>query len=267
MNKLFAIFALPLLAVLAGCPTASAADPGARFSQLQQALDGDSQAIAALGLGDHETGLYHFVRAAAYQRRGHVDEAVEAYLDAIRLGDDLAILALAEMLADNERYVDALAWSQVWVLNRFELAEIHQGKARRDPGMAVLQRALERLNDAEIARAEQHAAEVLNDWLPDFERQQTVCIQPSQYCSSWRLTRRRAPVFPYQMGHQGESGWTRHALLVGPDGRVTDIVTVHSTNDAATRSAERALRRWRFESSADKPGSAIFQQTVLFGRW
>lgn len=267
MRNLVAVLALPLVAILTVCPTAAAADPDARFSQLHQALQGDAKAVAELGQGDHETALYHFVRAAAYHRKGHIDGAIEAYQDAIRHGDDLAILALAEMLADNERYIDALAWGQVWVQNRFELADIHQGKARRDPGMAVLQQVLGRLNDAEIAQAEQNAAAVLNDWLPDFERQQTVCIAPAPACPSWRLIRRRAPVFPYQMGHQGESGWTRHALLVGPDGRVTDILTVHSTNDAATRSAERALRRWRFESSAEKPGSAIFQQTVLFGRW
>lgn len=239
-------------------------DAHARFDQLQRALAGDRAAITQITEVDEDRAFFHFVRATALARINQLDEAAAAFQNAIRLGDDLAILALAEMLRDAGRHMDAYAWAQVWVQSHFTLAEIYEGKANRDPGMAILRETLSELDEAAIAQAELHAGQVLNDWLPKFENQPTSCIQPSLICPSWSVAHRRRPVFPSQMGMRGEEGWTRHALLIDEQGQVAEVLTVHSTHAQARRSAERALRRWRFESSAEQPEPTIFQQTVLF---
>ncbi len=263
MNRTLLILLLLLLS-----PTAMAAelngDANARFDQIQRALDGDRGAIEELATVPEEKAFFHFVRGAALARLEQVDEASSAFQRAIRLGDDLAILALAEMLTSAGRLVDAYAWAQVWVQSHFTVAEIRQGEANRDPGMAILRQTLSQLDEADIEQAELHAGQVLNDWLPQFEKQPTSCIQPVRTCPGWSLAHRRNPVFPHQMGMQREEGWTRHALLIDAQGRVADVLTVHSTHAPARRNAERALRRWRFESSADQPEPTLFQQTVLF---
>ncbi len=261
------VFLLLTLVLLVN-PIASMAelngDAHARFDQLQRALDGDQEAIEALSAEPEERAFFHFVRGAALARLEQTDGAAEAFQRAIRLGDDLAILALAEMLKGAGRHIDAFAWAQVWVQSHFSLPDIQQGKANRDPGMAMLRELLQLLDDEAIEEAERHAGQVLNDWLPEFEMQPTSCIQPSLICPSWSVSHRRPPRYPNEMGARGDEGWTRHALLIDESGRVAEILTVHATHAAAGRNAERALRRWRFESSADRPEPTLFQQTVLF---
>lgn len=257
---------LVLVFLLSSITTAAQvnSDVHLRFDQIQRALDGDMEAIASLSAEQKEDAFFHFVHGAALARLEQIDEAAAAFQRAIRLGDDLAILALAEMLKGAGRTVEAYAWAQVWVQSHFTLPEIRQGKANSDIGMAILRESLNQLDEDAMKQAELRAGSVLNDWLPEFEQQATSCIQPSLICPSWSLAHRRRPVFPHQMAARREAGWTRHVLLIDEQGRVTEILTVHSTHAPARRNAERALRRWRFESNAEQPEPTLFQQTVLF---
>jgi|GEM_PF-2729269 len=249
----------------AAATTGPELDVQTRFDQIERALNGEREAIEALATTDENDAFFHFVRGIALANMGQIDEASAALQQAVRLGDDMAILALADVMYGAGRYIDAFAWAQVWLQHDYTVAEIQQGKANSDPSMHMLRRLIDKLDETSIQQAENHAHQVLNEWLPQFEKQTTGCIQPAEVCPEWTAIRHRAPRFPGNMVDQRQPGWSRQALLVNEQGQVTDLLTLHSSQISFGRSAERAVRRWRFESSSEQPTPALFQTSVMFG--
>ncbi len=239
-------------------------DVQARFDQIELAMGGDESAIDALATEGEDDPLLQFIVGTALANLGRVDEAAVALQRSIRLGDDMGGLVLAEIFFEDKDYLNAFAWAQFWVQSNFTLEEIRRGEANSDLGVSLLRDLLDLLDEDEIRTAERHAGYLLNEWLVDFEKKTSSCIQPQGICQEWTATRRRAPAFPMSMGDRRRVGFTRHAYLVDENGRVADQVALHASHPHFARSAERSLRRWRFESSAAQPSPALLQTTVIF---
>lgn len=241
-----------------------AADVHGRFEQIERAMNGDETAIVALAAEGEDDPMLQFIVGTSLASLGRVDEAAVALQHSIRLGDDMGGLVLAEIFFDEKQYLDALAWAQFWVQSNFTIEEIRRGAANSDLGVSLLRDLLDRLDEEEVRAAERHAGYLLNEWLGDFEKQTSNCIQPQEVCDEWTVTRRRAPAFPMSMGDRRRVGFTRHVYLVDANGRVADQVVLHASHPHFARSAERSMRRWRFESSAEQPSPALLQTSVIF---
>lgn len=239
-------------------------DVHARFDQIQRAMAGDRTAIDALAAEDPANPKFQFIVGAALARLGQLEEATVALQRSIRLGDDMAGLVLAEIFFDDRQYLEAFAWAQFWVQSNFTLEEIQRGEANSDLGVGLLRYLLGRLDDEEIRLAERHAGYLLNEWLGDVEKQTSACIQPQEICRQWTATRRRPPPYPMTMGDRGWTGFSRLVYLVDESGRVADQVVLHASHPHFGSSAERGLRRWRFESSAAEPAPVLMQASVIF---
>lgn len=71
------------------------------------------------------------------------------------------------------------------------------------------------------------------------------------------------PPYPAEEIRAGRNGRVSLRVLVGPDGRVKQVVRVSATTDAFYAAAERqALNKWRFKP-ATKDGAAIEQWKVM----
>ena len=263
-KSLLSVVCLLFLSTAALADVDPAADVHARFDQIERAMNGDEAAIDALAAEGEDDPMLQFIVGTSLANLGRVDEAATALQRSIRLGDDMGGLVLAEIFFDERQYLDAFAWAQFWVQSNFTIEEIRQGAANSDLGVSLLRDLLDRLDDEEIRRAEQHAGYLLNEWLGDFEKKTSSCIQPQEVCEEWTATRRRAPAFPMSMGDRRRVGFTRHVYVVDENGRVADQVVLHASHPHFARSAERSLRRWRFESSAAQPSPALLQTSVIF---
>ncbi|MGY6588048.1 MAG: energy transducer TonB [Wenzhouxiangella sp.] len=243
-------------------------DPGAdvqtRFDQIKQAMEGDREAIDALAADSEDYPSLQFIVGTALARLGELDQASVALQHSIRQGDDMASLVLAELMFEAGFYLDAFAWAQVWVQSNFTLEEIRRGAANSDLGVELLRELLDILDDEEIRLAERHAGIVLSEWMDGVETTPGRCFFPRDTCAEWTATRRPAPRYPMQMGNRRQTGFTRHVYLVNEEGRVADQLVLHSSHPQFARSAERSLRRWRFESSSERPSPALLQTSVTF---
>ncbi|MGY6631191.1 MAG: energy transducer TonB [Wenzhouxiangella sp.] len=239
-------------------------DVQARFDQIRQAMEGDRAAIDALAADSEAYPGLKFIVGTALARLGELDEASVALQHSIRQGDDMASLVLAELMMEAGSYIDAFAWAQVWVQSNFTLDEIRRGAANSDLGVELLRELLDVLDDEDIRLAERRAGFVLSEWMDGVETEPSRCFLPQDSCGEWTATRQRAPRFPMQMGDRRQNGFSRHVYLVDEDGRVADQLVLHSSHPQFARSAERSLRRWRFESSAEQPSPALRQTSVIF---
>ncbi|MGY6554744.1 MAG: tetratricopeptide repeat protein [Wenzhouxiangella sp.] len=235
-----------------------------RLDQIERALGGDQEAMDALVAEDDSVPLFQFVRGVGLAAQGRVDEAAENLRVAVALGDQMSIVTLADVYYRAGRYVDAFSWTLVWLFHNFSADEIRQGDADSDPSLQLLQRLLGQLDEAAIEQAHAYADQVLNTGLPDFAALSSACLRPPEACDDWSPLRRRPPSFPAHMADRRQSGWSRHVLLINEEGQVARQLTLYSTEPQFGQSGERAIRRWRFESTADQPRPALFQTSITF---
>lgn len=68
--------------------------------------------------------------------------------------------------------------------------------------------------------------------------------------------RTSAPVFPYELRHDGISGVVLVNCLIDAQGNVTDMKVVKSTHDAFVEPAIAALKKWKFKP-AQRDGNSV----------
>jgi protein TonB len=68
--------------------------------------------------------------------------------------------------------------------------------------------------------------------------------------------RTAAPIFPYQLRHEGVSGIVFVSCLIDTDGNVSDTKVVKASDDGFVRPALDAIKKWKFKP-AQRDGNNI----------
>lgn len=220
----------------------------ADLDSLERGLAGDLDALEASWEAPEEEGTEawrQLVRGFALRAAGRPDAAVEAWEDAVRRGEDFAVLVLAWHHGEQQQWLDAYGWSQL----AMELDAVAEDLNRNQLGgrwtLYNAIQAAEALDPSQHDEADALAKSRIERYGPSLMASQDRAN--NERYPGFEPVRRNAPNYPRGLALDGVPGWAYIIFEVNEQGRVEQTLSMAASKPSFARAAERAISKWRFE--------------------